>query len=137
MQHTIRGAARTMAEYIVLVVAASCALVIPRTWPVAGQAASWRERNWKVWYVAHQMYRRDPEELTEPQLDNVQRWCRCDKLCLQCVQAGIESLTDDECQFVAEVLWQLCPNLEEHLNYFPIYEACRQRTAIALKTADY
>ena len=93
----------------------------------ASSSSSWREKDWRFWYQAHQLYHRAPDELSSAEFENVQRWCRCLLLTAQHDDAGNQSLTDEECQFVVDVLGDLCPNLDQHGGYLPIYEACRRR----------
>lgn len=103
------------------------AFAFPATEKAGNASSSWRERDWRFWYQAHQLYQREPEELNRAEFENVQRWCRCLLLTAQHEAAGNDSLTGDECQFVEDVLGDLCPNLEKHGGYLPIYEACRRR----------
>ncbi|HWB11452.1 MAG TPA: hypothetical protein VG826_19635 [Pirellulales bacterium] len=91
------------------------------------RGTSWRDKDWLFWYNAHQLYRRDPDDLTEWQFENVKQWCRCSRLVDQYTNQGLNSLTEDECLLVVETLEKLCPHLEEHKALFPVYEACRRR----------
>lgn len=98
----------------------------------AGDEASthsrlWRERDWQIWFQSHQLYQREPEELSQTEIENVQRWSLCLLLVAQHEAAGNDSLTGDECQFVVDALGDLAPNLEKHGGYLSIYEACRRR----------
>ena len=98
--------------------------------PMSGgvpESSSWRERDWFFWYNAQQLYRRDPEELTKPQFESVKRWCRCLRLVDQYEQKGLNSMTDDECTLVVETLEKRCPNLQEHVTFLPVYQACCRR----------
>ena len=100
--------------------------------PMSGgvpEGSSWRERDWFFWYNAQQLYRRDPEELTKPQFESVNRWCRCLRLVDQYEQKGLKSMTDDECALVVETLEKRCPNLQEHITFLPVYQACYRRLA--------
>lgn len=101
-------------------------------------AVSWRDRDYAIYYHAHQLFRCDPEELSESQLHDVERWCRCLRLTSQAQTSGVHSLTDDECQFVPQVLDELCTDTKQFAGYRPIYELCaqslaRRRSAIASK----
>jgi hypothetical protein len=94
-----------------------------------GENATWREKDWTFWWNAHQLYRRGPEQLTESQFEDVSEWCCCLRLITQAQAAGLSSLTLDECELVATALEDHCPELEQHVNSFPIYQACRRRLA--------
>lgn len=88
---------------------------------------SWREKDWRMWFQAQQLYRRSPEELSRAEFDNVRRWCDCLTLIAKHETNGTQSLTDDECHFVVDALDDLCPKLSQHSGYLPIYQACRRR----------
>jgi hypothetical protein len=88
------------------------------------EPSAWREKDWFFWYNAHQLFRRDPEQLSASELDDVRHWCECSRLADRCVKQGSDSLTDDERRLVVETLEDLCPNLEEHLYFLPVYQAC-------------
>jgi hypothetical protein len=90
----------------------------------------WREKDWVVWYNAHQLYRRDPEQLSESELNDVEQWCQCLWLVDKHRKMGLESLTDDECKLLLETVDRVCPNIEEHANLLPIYEGCRRRLSL-------
>ncbi|HJT30760.1 MAG TPA: hypothetical protein VJ783_01750 [Pirellulales bacterium] len=90
-------------------------------------ADSWYEKDWRMWFQAQQLYRRSPEELSRAEFDNVRRWCDCLTLIAKHETDGIQSLTEDECQFVVDALDDLCPNLSQRSGYLPIYQACRRR----------
>jgi hypothetical protein len=47
------------------------------------------------------------------------------------VKTGLDNLTDDECRQAVATLENLCPNLAEHLNFRPFYDACWHRLAHA------
>ncbi|HJT31183.1 MAG TPA: hypothetical protein VJ783_03975 [Pirellulales bacterium] len=99
------------------------------------EAASWQERDWRVWFQSHQMYHCGPEELDESELDEVRRWCRCLSLLSRCHGADeltADALTDDECAFLVDALQDLVPNLEEHFGYQPLYESCRRRASVSV-----
>ena len=87
------------------------------------------DRDWGFRYLAHQLYGRDPEQLGESQLESVQRWRSCLLIITKSYSGGLDSLTFDECQFVALTLEDLGPELEGRANYLDIYEGCRQRCA--------
>jgi hypothetical protein len=105
------------------------AMLYPSPATPARESISWREKDWFFWYNAHQLYRREPEELTKSQFENVTRWCRCSRLVDQYLEKGLKSLTDDECTLVVETLEKLCPNLQEHVLFLPVYQACCRRLA--------
>lgn len=92
-------------------------------------STSWRERDWKIWHQAHQLYRCDPEQLTDLELHDVRRWCRCLSLIANCQTANVKGLNDAECAFVADVLQDLAPNMAKQPHYLAVYESCRRRQA--------
>ena len=94
-----------------------------------GAASASSEKNPMLSWHAHQLFQRGPDELSEAELHDVERWCRCVELTARYLSNGLQSLTDDECRLLVETLSDLCPNLAEHRGYFPVYEACRRRLA--------
>jgi hypothetical protein len=95
------------------------------------ESSSWREKDWFLWYNAQQLYRRDPDELRNSELEAVRQWCRCLAIFGRHEKTGLNSLTRDECELVVETLQKLRPNLQEHDGFRPFYEACRRRLADA------
>ena len=95
----------------------------------ASSAASWRQKDYSIWFQSHQLFDCGPEELTESQLQYVRRWNSCLWIVAETETSGIQSLTDEECRFVVDVLTERDPNLAEHQAYRQIYEACRERLA--------
>jgi len=91
--------------------------------------SSWREKDWVVWHHAHQLFQRDPEELSESELEDVKQWCRCLVLVERYGRTGLSSLTNGECELLVETLEKLCPNLDENAGLLPVYKACRRRLA--------
>ncbi len=114
---------------LLLVGLAACwlALAYPAQHRSGSAATSWREKNWVLWWNAQQMYQREPDELSEGEMRNVEDWCLCLALIDRYRNAGLRELTDEECQFVMVTLGALCPDLAQHASYFPIYESCRRR----------
>jgi|SRR5215469_10952423 len=92
-------------------------------------AASWRDRDYVFYFQAHELFQRDPEELSESQLHDLHRWCRCLNISGRQQVSGVQRLTDEECQFVVKVLDELCPNTDRFAGFRPIYESCAQRLA--------
>lgn len=133
-----RGPLLECAVLVVLgLVAFQLATLYPSsTAPQPGYSA-WHEKDWFFWYNAHQLYRRDPERLSESEFEDVRQWCQCVRLVERYVDQGPNSLTDDECQRVVETLANLCPNLEEHVYFFPVYEACRRHLAGTVAHASH
>jgi hypothetical protein len=76
-------------------------------------------------FQAHQLFQRDPEELSETQLHDVRRWYRCMQLATRHQTSGRESLNDEERRFVVDTLKEFCPDLEELAGYRRIYDSCR------------
>lgn len=118
-------------ECAVLIAMALVALGLAWHYPSSHPATSWREKDWRFWYNAQQLYGRDPDELTESQFENVKKWCRCSRLVDQYHRDGLSGLTDEDCLLVVETLEELCPNLHKHAGLLPVYEACRRRLADA------
>jgi hypothetical protein len=118
-------------ECAVLIAVGLLAFELAWHYPSFRHASSWREKDWLTWYHAHQLFRRDPEELAESELEDVRQWCRCLVLVDRYNKTGLNGLTDDECELVVETLEKLCPNLQEHGRFRPVYEACRRRLADA------
>jgi hypothetical protein len=101
-----------------------------------GDAVPWRDRDYILYYQAHQLFRCDPEELSESQLHDLDRWCRCVRITGRLEASGVQTLTDEECQFVLQVLDELCPDTELFAGFAPIYESCarslaQRRSAVA------
>jgi len=121
----------TWLQCIGLAIAALLAIQLIALFPAArsaGQDIPWRDRDYAIWYHAHQLFRCGPEELSETQLADVKRWYRCLLIVGEHEVSGHRSLTDEECQFVVDVLEEQCPNLESSA-YRQVYEECRQRLA--------
>ena len=118
-------------EGAVLIAVGLVAFELAWHYPSSRHASSWGEKDWLIWHHAHQLFRRDPEELAESELEGVRQWCRCLVLIDRHNKTGPNGLTDDECALVAETLEKLCPNLQEHASLLPVYEACRHRLADA------
>jgi len=89
--------------------------------------SAWREKDWLVWYHAHQLYQCDPGNLSEAEIENVRKWCRCVRTLEKYRIRGLDSLSDDECQDTVATLENLCANLEERADLQPFYESCRRR----------
>jgi serine/threonine protein kinase len=122
-----RGLVRFL-ECAVLIAVGLVAFELAWQYPSSRHASSWREKDWRVWYQAHQLFRGDPEELSESELEDVRQWIRC----LGLLERYPNSLTDAECELFIETLDKLSPNLHEYANvYLPVYEACRRRLADA------
>jgi hypothetical protein len=90
---------------------------------------TWRERDFRVHFHAQQLFGLNAEELSEPELNDVMRWCRCIELTADYGKHGVETLSDNDCRFVMEVLDDLCPRLTEHSGYLLIYQSCATRLA--------
>ncbi|HWB08035.1 MAG TPA: hypothetical protein VG826_02235 [Pirellulales bacterium] len=101
------------------------AVVAAVVFPARKRDVSLRERDLVVYFQAHQLFQRDPEQLSETQLDDVKRWCRCLQLAARHETSGLESLDDDERQFVVRTLHAFCPDLDELPGYRRIYDSCR------------
>jgi hypothetical protein len=91
---------------------------------------SWRERDHLVCFYARQLFERDLEELSEAELDDAKRWCRCMQLIVNHEMSGVQSLTDEECRFVVDALDDLCPNVQNAAGYRRVYESCSKRLAV-------
>lgn len=126
-----RGGRGRVLECAALLAAGLVAFELATHYPSRPNApdGSWREKDWLVWYHAHQLYRRDPAELGKSQLANVEQWCRCLRLFDRYVKTGIDNLTDDECEQAVATLEKLCPNLDQHGHFRPFYDTCRHRLA--------
>ncbi|HVX12215.1 MAG TPA: hypothetical protein VHC22_13625 [Pirellulales bacterium] len=128
-----RRARSTFSECLLLLLlglaVAGLALAFPAEHRSGSAATSCREKDPVLWWHAQQLYRRDPEQLNDREMQNVEDWRRCLALIDQCGRAGLPTLTDDECEFVMDTLGALCPNLAQHAGYFPIYQSCRRRLA--------
>jgi hypothetical protein len=124
-----RGGRVRVLECAALVAAGLVAFELATRYPAVPNPGygSWRETDWIVWYHAQQLYRRDPAELSQAELVDVKEWGRCLQLFDRYAKAGIDTLTDDECQQVVATLEKLCPNLDEHFNLLPFYDACCHR----------
>lgn len=132
-----RGVPACFIESLGLTAVAIVAFQLPAYYPSdsrrsAGQS-SWRESNWQVWYQSHQIYRRPPEELSESDLEHLLAWCRCLNLIAPGHEQSLTSLTNDECQLVLELLEDICPDIDGHAGYLPIYQTCRERLDSAHK----
>lgn len=118
-------------ECIVLIAVELVALTLAWHYPSPRHATPWYEKDWRVWFQAHQLFRRDPEELSESELEDVKQWCRCLTLNARYNETGLNGLTDDECVLVVETLEKRCPHPHERAPYLVIYEECRRRLADA------
>ena len=125
-----RGGRVRILEWAALMAAGLVAFELAIYYPSKSnlERSSWRDKDWVVWYQAHQLYRRDPAELSKAELADVEQWCRCLQLYAKYLKRGLNSLTDDECRRIV-ALDKLCPSLQEHENLFPFYDACRRRLA--------
>lgn len=109
-------------ELLLLVMLAAAAGLLTTAFPAnrdfGAAASSWREKNREIWWQAHQLFGRDPEQLSASQRRDVERWCRCIHLLSLYKSNGLQALTDDECRQVTETLSDIWPNLEECDGYF-------------------
>jgi hypothetical protein len=94
-----------------------------------GSPADRRVRDYLVYFHAHQLFQRGPDELNEDELDDVNRWCRCLRLMTLHQTSGVDCLTIDECRFVIDALDDFWPDLREYAGYRRIHESCAQRLA--------
>jgi hypothetical protein len=82
-----------------------------------------------LWREAQQIYGRNPSRLGAAQWAWVKRSCRCTQAMKKHAMQGLDSLTDDECRAVADVLPKRHPNLDEFPGFAGILDDCRQRLA--------
>ncbi|HJT30945.1 MAG TPA: hypothetical protein VJ783_02680 [Pirellulales bacterium] len=118
-------------QRIVLIAIALPGFALAWHYPSSRHDISWQEKDWRVWFQAQQLFRRDPEELSESELEDVKQWCRCLTLNVRYDKTGVNGLTDDECGLVVDALEKRCPKPHERAPYLPIYKACCRRLADA------
>src|SRR5579863_1337062 len=131
MNAPIEGAGRrrrlSRLEILALTGLGLLAVQLAIAFPSARQEpALWRDRDYAVYYQAYQLFGRGPEDLSVSELHAVKRWSRCLWLVDKQQSSGVQSLTDEECEFVVEVLDDMCPDTDQFTRYRPIYESCLQ-----------
>ncbi len=89
---------------------------------------------YRLRYEAHQLYGCDPEELGTVQLARVKRWCRCVQSINRYAASGLDSLSDEECHDIVELLPKRYPHLEEFPAFVEIVRVCRRRLRGAIAT---
>lgn len=87
------------------------------------QPVTWRERDNVLWWHVHQLFQREPEELNEWQLALAKDWGRCLRLFTKCHRSGLAALSDNECQFVVNVLGEILPLVKRREPYEQIRSA--------------
>jgi hypothetical protein len=147
MNATISTAAKrrrmTRLEMLALTALGLVALRLAIAFPAQrGEEVAWRERDYVLYYQAHQLFKSDPEKLSEIQLYDLDRWCRSLALIARLRVSGVQSLTEEECQFVVQVLDEFCSDTHQFAGYRPIYESCaqslaRRRSVIALQREQH
>ena len=130
MNPTTRAAgnrrAATLLEALSLAAVALLALELAVAFPVSPHEATPPERDYVLYFQAQQLFHCNPEELSEARQADLKRWCQCMPLTTRHNLAGIDSLTDEDCRFVVEVLDELCPETEAFAGFHRIRESCRQ-----------
>jgi hypothetical protein len=79
-----------------------------------------------LYFQSHQLFQCDPEQLSERELNDLKQWCRCLRLTTRHDVSGVQSLTDEECQFVVQTLDDLCPDTAPFAGFRRIHQSCRQ-----------
>lgn len=127
MLSRMRGAAVECATVLAIAVVSLRLAVL---FPCAGsrvQASTWQERDYLVWWQAHQLFRCEPEALNDWQLELVSNWHRCLSLLVKYQTSGLESLSDDECRFVVKMIDEVHPRRAKHPGYDQIRMAFQGR----------
>jgi hypothetical protein len=84
---------------------------------------------YQLWCESRAIYGCDPQQLDQRQLTYVKRACRFVSVFDKYATLGLDSLSDDECQFVVDFLPTHYPCHDEIPLYERILRACRERLA--------
>jgi hypothetical protein len=103
------------------------AIELAIAFPPSPDVVPGRGRDYVLQFQSQQLFHCAPEQLSQHDLEDLKRWCDCVELTTRYGVVGLQSLTDEDCQFVVEVLDDLCPDTEEFTGFLRIRESCRRR----------